>query len=110
FLWARRLSRLPGGQPLIELALFRSASFTWGVVRMTIGTLAMVGVLFTMPQYYQGVLGTDAMGSGLRLLPLGGGLVVGLVAAARLTRLLGAKLTGALGVAVLACGLTAGST
>jgi hypothetical protein len=26
----------------------------------------MLGVLFTMPQYFQGVLGTNAMGSGLR--------------------------------------------
>jgi len=110
FLWERRLSRLAGGQPLIDLSLFRSASFTWGVVLMTIGTLAMVGVLFTMPQYYQGVLGTDAMGSGLRLLPLVGGLVVGLVPAARLTRLLGAKLTVALGFAVLAGGMIAGAT
>ena len=110
FLWERRLSRLPGGQPLIELALFRSASFTWGLVLMTIGTLAMVGVLFTMPQYYQGVLGTDAMGSGLRLLPLVGGLVVGLLPAARMTRLMGAKFTVALGFAVLAAGMIAGAT
>ena len=35
-----------------------------------------------MPQYFQGVLGTTAMGSGLRLLPLVGGLLVGAVPAA----------------------------
>ena len=39
--------------------------------------LAMLGILFTMPQYFQGVLGTTAMGSGLQLLPLVGGLVAG---------------------------------
>jgi hypothetical protein len=77
---------------------------------MTIGTLAMVGVLFTMPQYYQGVLGTDAMGSGLRLLPLVAGLVVGLLPAARIARLMGAKVTVALGFAVLAAGMIAGAT
>ena len=110
FVWERRLSRLPGGQPLIDLALFRSASFTWGVVLMTTGTLAMVGVLFTMPQYYQGVLGTDAMGSGLRLLPLVAGLVLGLLPAARMARLVGAKITVALGFAVVAAGMIAGAT
>ena len=110
FLWERRLTLRPGGQPLIDLALFRSASFTWGLVLMTIGTFAMVGVLFTMPQYYQGVLGTDAMGSGLRLLPMIAGLVVGLLPAARLARLVGAKITVALGFAVVAAGMIAGAT
>ena len=110
FLWERRLSRLPGGQPLIDLALFRSAFFTWGVVLMTIGTLAMVGVLFTMPQYYQAVLGTDAMGSGLRLLPLVAGLVAGLLPAARIARLVGPKVTVALGFAVISAGMMVGAT
>src|SRR5207302_1638053 len=32
FLWERRLSALPGGRPLIDLALFRSRAFTWGVL------------------------------------------------------------------------------
>jgi MFS transporter, DHA2 family, multidrug resistance protein len=110
FLWERRLTLLPAGQPLIDLALFRSPSFTWGLVLMTIGTFAMVGVLFTMPQYYQGVLGTDAMGSGLRLLPVIAGLVVGLLPAARIARLVGAKITVALGFAVVAAGMIAGAT
>src|ERR1019366_9376409 len=59
--WERRLSRRPGGQPLVDLALFRSASFTWGVMLAAVAILAMIGVLFTMPQYFQGVLGTNAM-------------------------------------------------
>jgi len=91
FLWERRLTILPGGQPLIDLGLFRSAPFTWGVILMATAGLAMIGVLFTLPQYSQGVLGTDAMGSGLRLLPLIGGLVVGAVPAARIGGLLGGR-------------------
>jgi hypothetical protein len=39
-----------------------------------VGVSALFGVLFTAPQYFQAILGTDAMGSGLRLLPLIGGL------------------------------------
>ncbi len=109
FLWERWLGRRPGGRPLIDLALFRSGVFTWGVILQATGGLAMIGVLFTMPQFFQGVWGTDAMGSGLRLLPLIAGLVVGAVPADRLARLVGAKLTVALGFALLAAGLGLGS-
>ncbi len=110
FLWESWLGRRPGGQPLVDLALFRSASFTWGVILAATAGLAMIGVLFTMPQYFQGVLGTDAMDSGVRLLPLIGGLVVGAVPADRIARLVGAKLTVALGFALLAGGLLLGAT
>ncbi|HEU5423025.1 MAG TPA: MFS transporter [Nitrolancea sp.] len=109
FLWEWRLSRRPGGQPLLDLALFRSAAFTWGVILAGVAVLAMIGVLFTMPQFFQGVLGTDAMGSGLRLLPLVGGLIAGALPADRVARRLGVKLTAALGFAVLAAGLLLGS-
>jgi EmrB/QacA subfamily drug resistance transporter len=109
FFWESWLGHRPGGQPLVDLTLFRSAAFTWGVVLATIGVMAMIGVLFTMPQYFQGVLGTDSMDSGVRLLPLIGGIVVGAGLAARLTRLLGAKITASLGFAVLAAGLLWGA-
>lgn len=110
FLWEQRLSRRPGGQPLVDLALFHAAAFTWGVILAAIAVLAMIGVLFTMPQYFQGVLGTDAMGAGLRLLPLIAGLVAGAVPADRLARLVGAKITVVLGFALLAVGLSVGAT
>jgi DHA2 family multidrug resistance protein-like MFS transporter len=102
--WERRLTRRPGGQPLLDLTLFSSASFTWGVL------LAMLGILFTMPQYFQGVLGTNAMGSGLRLLPLVAGLMAGAVPAARIVRLAGAKVAVTAGFVLLAAGLSIGAT
>ncbi len=110
FLWERRLSLRPGGQPLVDLALFRSAAFTWGVILAATGGLAMIGVLFTMPQFFQGVLGIDAMGSGVRLLPLIAGLVVGAVPADRIAHVVGAKITVALGFTLLAAGLLLGAT
>lgn len=66
-----------GGRPLIDTGLFRSASFTWGAVLGGMAGLAMIGVLFGMPQYFQAVQGASALGSGLRLLPLVGGLIAG---------------------------------
>jgi len=108
--WERRLTRRPGGQPLLDLALFRSPSFTWGVILATMPILAMLGILFTMPQYFQGVLGTNAMGSGLRLLPLIGGVIAGAVPAARIARLAGAKMAVAAGFTLLTAGLLTGAT
>jgi MFS transporter, DHA2 family, multidrug resistance protein len=71
--------------------------------------LAMPGILFTMQQYFQGVLGTTAMGSGLRLLPLIAGLMAGAVRAARVVRLVGAKVAVTAGFALLAAGLVTGA-
>ena len=110
FAWERWLTRQPGGQPLIDLTLFGSASFTWGVILAMFPILAMLGILFTMPQYSQGVLGTNAMGSGLRLLPLVAGLMVGAVPAAKVVHRVGAKITVAAGFGLLAVGLFLGST
>jgi EmrB/QacA subfamily drug resistance transporter len=109
FAWERRLNRRPGGQPLLDLGLFRSKSYLWGVILAAVLVLSMMGALFTMPQYFQGVLGTTAMGSGLRLLPLIGGLVLGAVPAAQVVRLVGAKVSAAIGFAVLCAGLTIGT-
>jgi EmrB/QacA subfamily drug resistance transporter len=77
---------LRGGKvrPLIELRLFRSAGFTWGTALATLVSFAMFGILFAMPQYFQEVRGVNAMGSGLRLLPMIGGMVVGMIGGTRL--------------------------
>ena len=71
-------------QPLIELALFRSASFTWGTILTTMVSFALFGILFAMPQYFQEVKGVNAFGSGLRLLPMIGGMVLGMLVGTRL--------------------------
>jgi hypothetical protein len=77
---------LHGGviRPLIELRLFRSAGFTWGTTLSTLVSFAMFGIFFAMPQYFQEVRGADAMGSGLRLLPMIGGMVIGMIGSTRL--------------------------
>jgi MFS transporter, DHA2 family, multidrug resistance protein len=95
--WQRRQSRRPGGQPLVDLSLFRSASFTWGAILATLVSFALFGVLFVMPQYFQAVGGADAFGTGLRLLPVIGGLLVGAQVAGRVASRAGAKVTVAIG-------------
>jgi len=107
--WERRLAGR-GGQPLVDPALFRSASFTSGAVLGGVAGLGMIGLLFSMPQYFQAVRGADAFGSGIRLLPLVGGLIVGALPASALARAIGAKLTVTLGFVLLAAGAVAGTT
>ncbi len=104
----RRLSA-GGREPLVDLALFRSRSFSWGTALAALTALAMIGMLFTLPQYFQGVLGTDAIGSGIRLLPLIGGLTVGAAIAEPAARRAGAKPIAAAGFVLLAAGLLVGS-
>ncbi len=104
--WESRRTRVAR---LVDLSLFSSRGFTWGVVLATMLSFALIGLLFTTPQYFRAVLGVDAMGAGVRLLPMIGGLVVGLVAGDRVSRKAGAKVTVAIGFAAAATGLGMGA-
>ncbi len=73
-----RERRVP--RPLVDPALFADRRFTWGTVAGVITMYALFGILFTVPQFLQVVLGHDALGTGLRVVPL----MVGLAAAAPL--------------------------
>ncbi|MQY29930.1 MFS transporter [Nocardia aurantia] len=102
--WQRRTEH-----PLIDLGLFRNRGFAWGTVHMIVINFAMFGLFFTVPQYFQAVLGVDSLGSGLRLLPLIAGLLVGTRVTDRLLPRLGLRGVLPLGFAILAAGLALGA-
>jgi DHA2 family multidrug resistance protein-like MFS transporter len=118
--WERGL-RTRRGQPLVDLSLFRSAGFTWGTLLTTLVSFALFGILFAMPLYFQDVRGVNALGSGLRLLPMIGGMVVGMIGASRLQNprkapdgspvppLVNVKILVTVGYAVMAAGLGIGT-
>jgi DHA2 family multidrug resistance protein-like MFS transporter len=81
--WESWLTRR-GAEPLVDLELFRSRSFSSGVILAAVGVFGMFGVLFTLPQYLQAVMGLDAQGAGLRYLPAIAGILVGAIPADRL--------------------------
>ncbi|WP_167476895.1 MFS transporter [Nocardia arthritidis] len=103
-LWENRID-----DPIVDLSLFRTGGFSAGTVLGTVVNFTMFGVLFAMPQYYQAILGTDAMGSGLRLLPMVIGMLFGLSSAEKLAAAIGQKAAVGLGFALLAGGLCVGT-
>jgi DHA2 family multidrug resistance protein-like MFS transporter len=82
--WERRLGAGGSASPLVDLGLFRSAGFAWGAALIALMAFAMFGILFSTPQYFQAVRGVSPFGSGLRLLPLIGALVLAMIAGGRL--------------------------
>jgi EmrB/QacA subfamily drug resistance transporter len=103
--WQRR-SRYP----MIDLGLFRRRRFLFGSAVATLATFALFGLLFVLPQYLQIVRGNDALGTGVRLLPMMAGLIVAARLADRLITALGDKVPAALGMTVIAAGLAWGAT
>jgi MFS family permease len=119
--WERRAGR--HGQPLVQLELFRSRGFTWGTILTTFVSFAMFGILFAMPQYFQEVRGLDSFATGLRMLPMIGGMVIGMIGGTRLQTApkgpdgrpagdppVGPKALVTAGFVVMAAGLGVGAT
>jgi MFS transporter, DHA2 family, multidrug resistance protein len=104
-LWEHRVAF-----PLVDLQLFRSGAFTWGAGLSSLASFVMFGLLFTVPLYLQVIRGADAQGSGLRLLPLIGGMLVGGMVADRVAGRIGPRRVASLGFMVLAGGLALGAT
>jgi MFS transporter, DHA2 family, multidrug resistance protein len=109
-----------GAQSLIDLSLFRSAGFTWGTALSTLVSFAMFGIFFIMPQYWLDVRGLDSLASGVRMLSMIGGLIVGLGVGQRLQTvrktplgpgrpLVSAKIVGGAGFAVMAVAMILGT-
>jgi MFS transporter, DHA2 family, multidrug resistance protein len=94
---------------LVDLNLFRSAKFTWSTVLATLASFAMMGLLFVLPQLFQAVQGADALATGLRLLPIIGGLLVGAKMAERLVGAVGVRVTVAAGFVLMLVGLAIGA-
>jgi DHA2 family multidrug resistance protein-like MFS transporter len=70
-------------------------------VLATVASFAMLGLLFSLPQFFSAVGGHDAFGSGLRLLPVIGGLMVGARIAERLMRRIGVRAVIATGLGLI---------
>src|SRR5260370_6071048 len=84
--------------PLVDLNLFRNRRFALSTLAFTIVGFAMTGVLFVLSPYLQVVQGNDAQGTGIRLLPLIGAMMVGALSTDWLSKRLGATIIASAGM------------
>lgn len=94
-------------EPMLDLALFRSRSFTGVVVAVLVMAAGLVGATPYLALYVQNTLGYSAFGSGLRFLPLSVTAFVAAPVAARVGHRLPVRVTVAASLAVTAAGLLA---
>lgn len=69
FLWRQERLQLKGKVPLVSLAIFKNKQFMSGSTVTAIVAMTQFGFIFILPIFLQGVLGKDALHSGLALLP-----------------------------------------
>ncbi|NUS85256.1 MAG: MFS transporter [Streptomyces sp.] len=96
-------------RPMLDLPLLRRPAFLWSAVTATLVSFCLLGLLFVLPQYLQAVVGYDAFGTGLRLLPMMGGLLISARTAAPLAARFGARPVIAGGLLVIAAAAFLGS-
>ncbi|MCF3963113.1 DHA2 family efflux MFS transporter permease subunit [Streptomyces fuscigenes] len=91
-------------RPLLDMSLLRHRAFLLNTVAATLVMFVMSGLLFLLPGYLQTVLGNSALGTGVRMLPLMGGLIVAARGSGPLVRRFGARgvISGALVVVAFA--------
>jgi len=75
--------------PMLELGFFRRPRFSCGVGAVSIMSLGLVGVTFSLTLFMQFVKGYDALQTGVRLAPLAVGIFLGAGSADRLVKRFG---------------------
>jgi DHA2 family multidrug resistance protein-like MFS transporter len=91
--------------PFVDLGNFRSRGFTWATMAFVVTGFGLFGVMFILTPYIQIVLGNDAQATGVKLLPLIGGVIVGAGIGNVLAARLGARVGVSAGLALTAAAL-----
>ena len=89
-------------QPMLDIRLFRNARLSAGAGAVGIVFMAMLGTLFLITQYLQFVRGYSPLDTGLRLVPLALGFMIGAPLSAALVAKLGSKKVISSGMFVVA--------
>ena len=103
-LFVRR--QLHARDPLLDMGLFKRPAFSLGSLAISSAFFALFGMIFLMTQYLQLVQGRSAIETGLVMLPLAFGLVIGSGLSNKINRKLGTprQLFGALILVALVIG------
>lgn len=95
---------LDGGDPLIRPSIMKRPAMSSGLAVMLAQTFVQNGVLFLVPVFAQLVLGEDALGTGLTVLPLSVGVMVFSVGTAKLGHRIYPRLIIQIGMVMLFVG------
>ena len=98
-LWERHTSH-----PLLEIGFFRNPRFSAGVGAVTMMSLALVGLTFSLTLYMQFVNGYTALETGIRFVPLALGILIGAGSSDRIVARLGTTrviVIGFIGIAII---------
>ncbi|MFH8800210.1 DHA2 family efflux MFS transporter permease subunit [Streptomyces sp. NPDC017936] len=89
-------------RPMLDMSLLADRGFLFNTLAATLVMFVLSGLMFVLPPYLQAVLGHDAFGTGVRLLPLMGGLLVASRAAQPIVARFGPRAVVSAGLMVLA--------
>jgi MFS family permease len=96
--------------PVFDYAVWAHPAFRWGSITATVASMSLFGVFFTMPQYFRVVLGADALGTGLRTLPMVLGMLLAMQLANRFGSRVPSAVLAAVGSLLVAAGMAYGAT
>ncbi|GAB7104083.1 DHA2 family efflux MFS transporter permease subunit [Streptomyces phaeofaciens JCM 4814] len=102
-----RERRMP--RPMLDMGLLAHRGFLFNTLAATLVMFVLSGLMFVLPPYLQAVLGHDSLGTGVRLLPLMGGLIVAARGAQPVVARFGARAVVSAGLVVLAFAALLGS-
>ncbi|MFF3614352.1 MFS transporter [Streptomyces sp. NPDC002580] len=97
-------------RPMLDLSLLARRGFLLNTLAATLVMFILSGLMFVLPQYLQAVLGHDALATGVRMLPMMGGLLVASRGAQPLITRFGARAVISGGLVVLALAAFLGSS
>jgi MFS transporter, DHA2 family, lincomycin resistance protein len=106
---ARQLQLQRTGSPLLDLRVFRSATYTKAIALMSVAFMAMLGSMILLPLYLQNLRGLSPLQTGLLVMP--GALAMGLLGptVGRIFDRVGARalvIPGTIGVTLSLAGFT----
>ena len=91
--------------PMLDVRLFRNRRFSAASGAIALAFFALFGTIFFLTQYLQMVMGYGALESGIRIMPLAAGLILGSPLSAKLTQRIGTKRVVAVGLLLVSVGL-----
>jgi EmrB/QacA subfamily drug resistance transporter len=91
-------------EPLVDLRLFRSWSFTGASMLLFLAGLSIYGAMLLLPLYFQEARGYSALAAGLLLVPQGVGSILPRTIVGKLTDKLGPRPVSIAGIVLAAAG------